>query len=105
AVAVRPGNSRAHFAMGRILWLEGAQKEAAEHWQNAFQFDPEYRSQLIGVLADYVPARFFLDHFEPDLAALKQLRTAYRDSDDDVGFQLILEGLAKACVRKAILLR
>ncbi len=105
AVVVRPGDARSHFAMGRLLWLEGSQKEAAVYWQNAFRVDPDYRSQLIGVLAEYVPARFFLDQFEPDLAALKQLRSAYKLSDDTLGYQLILDNLARAAVKKAILQR
>ena len=105
AVSVRPGDARAQFALGRILWLEGAQKEAAIHWQNAFRFDIEYRSQLIGVLADYVPARFFLDHFEPDYVALKQLRHAYRETEDLPGYQLILDHLGRAAMRKAVALR
>lgn len=105
AVAVRPGNARAHFAMGRILWLEGAQRDAAVHWQNAFRFDPDYRTQLIDVLADYVPARFFIDHFDPDHAALQQLRTAYQSSEDSVGYQLVLENLGRSSVKRAIVLR
>jgi len=105
AVAVRPGDARTQFAMGRILWLEGAQKEAALHWQNAFRLDTEYRSQLIGVLSEYVPARFFLDHFEPDHAALKQLRSAYRDTEDLLGYQQILDHLGRSSIRKALALR
>lgn len=105
AVSVRPGDARAQFAMGRILWLEGAQKDAAIHWQNAFRFDVEYRSQLIGILADYVPARFFLDHFEPDYVALKQLRNAYRNTEDLLGYQLILDNLGRAAIRNAVVRR
>ncbi|SFH59834.1 O-antigen ligase family protein [Planctomicrobium piriforme] len=105
AVTVRPTDARAHFALGRLLWLEGAQKEAAIHWQEAFRFDPEYRNHLIGVLADYVPARFFLDHFEPDHSALKQLRLAYRTSEDSAGYQLVLESLARSSAKEAIVRR
>jgi tetratricopeptide (TPR) repeat protein len=102
AVAVRPCDARSHFALGRALWLEGNQKEAAAHWQDSFHYDPDYRGHLISVLAEYVPARFFLDHFDPDYAALKQLREAYRSSDDVAGYQLVLESLARSSAREAV---
>jgi len=101
AVTARPGDARAQFAMGRLLWLNGEHKAAAEHWQYAFRQDAGYRGHLIMSLASYVPARFFLDYFEPDHASLKQLREAYRTSDDLIGYQLILESLARSSMQRA----
>lgn len=105
AVQSRPGDARAQFAMGRLLWLNGEHKAAAEHWQFAFRQDAGYRGHLITSLASYVPARFFLDYFEPDHESLKQLREAYRSSDDLTGYQLVLEALARSSVQRAGLLK
>lgn len=105
AVLSRPGDARALFAMGRMLWLNGEHKAAAEHWQYAFRQDTGYRGHLITSLASYVPARFFLDYFEPDHDSLMQLREAYRTSDDLTGYQLVLESLARSSMRRAGSLR
>jgi len=94
AITARPYDARAQFAMGRLLWLNGDHKGAAELWQFAFRQDASYRGHLIASLASYVPARFFLDYFEPDHESLKQLRKAYQTSDDLASYQLVLESLA-----------
>lgn len=102
AVAARPCDARAQFAMGRLLWLNGEHKAAAEHWQFAFRQDAGYRGHLITSLAAYVPARFFLDYFEPDHESLKQLRKAYQTAEDHLGYQLVLESLARSSMKVAM---
>lgn len=94
AVTARPCDARSRFALGRLLWLEGEFKAAADHWKFAFRLDAGYRGHLIASLADYVPARFFLDYFEPDHDSLKQLRQAYKSSEDRPGYRMVLESLA-----------
>jgi tetratricopeptide (TPR) repeat protein/O-antigen ligase len=101
AVTARPNDARAQFAMGRMLWLNGEQRAAAVHWQRAFRLDADYREHLIEALSTYVPARFFLEHFDPDLSGLRQLREAYRLTDDKSGYQLVLESLAKFSAAEA----
>jgi O-antigen ligase/tetratricopeptide (TPR) repeat protein len=101
AVTARPNDARAQFAMGRLLWLDGEQRAAALHWQQAFRLDADYREHLIEALSTYVPARFFLEHFDPDLSGLRQLREAYRQTEDKPGYQLVLESLAKFSAAEA----
>jgi hypothetical protein len=102
AVTARPYDGRAQFALGRMLWLAGAQREGIVHWQNSFRLDSSYRDQLIQSLAAYVPARFFLENFEPDHTALVQLRGAYRGSEDRAGYQAVVETLARSAVKEAV---
>lgn len=102
AVAVRPYDARAQFALGRDLWLEGDQQEGLAHWKEAFRLDADYRGHLIGALSGYVPARFFLDNFDPDHASLRQLRVAYRTSEDRAGYLQIVDALARSSVEEAV---
>ncbi|WP_437185823.1 O-antigen ligase family protein [Planctomicrobium sp. SH668] len=101
SVIARPRDARAHFALGRILWLNGEHNEAAEHWQYAFRQDIGYRGHLIHSMAAYVPARFFLDYFDPDHETLKQMKSAYENSEDHSGYQLVLETLGKSSIQRA----
>jgi Lipid A core - O-antigen ligase and related enzymes len=101
AVTARPCDARSRFALGRLLWLDGEFKAAADHWKFAFRLDAGYRGHLIASLADYVPARFFLDYFEPDHDSLKQLRQAYRTSEDRTGYRMVLESLAQSSCKVA----
>ena len=102
AVKARPYDARSQFALGRVMWLNGSQKEALSHWQQAFRIDAAYRGHLISALSLYVPARFFLEQFDLEKEALTQLRVAYRKSEDQTGYRDILRALATSSALHAL---
>lgn len=101
AVTVRPSDARARFALGRSQWRAGDYREALSHWKEGFRLDMEHRAQLITALAQVLPAREFLDQFEPDHAALRQLCAAYQKSDDRTGYRDLVYALAHSSTRLA----
>jgi len=102
AVQVRPFDSRAQFALGRLHWLDGEHKQAIAHWKESFRLDANYRGHLIGILSKYVPASFFLEHFDPDRDALRQLKLAYSESADLEGLKNVTKQLGVKCVEDAV---
>ncbi len=102
AVLARPYNARARFAMGHMYWLAGDEKQGIEHWQEAFRLDPLYRGQLISILSSYIPASFFLENFDADLESLRQLKIAYKSTEDQQGYRVILQQLAMMNAREAV---
>jgi O-antigen ligase/tetratricopeptide (TPR) repeat protein len=102
AVAVRPYDARAQFALGRMNFEAGDRIGALHHWKEAFRVDASYRRQIVEALAVYVPARFFLEEFDPDRETLVQLRYAYQESEDREGYRQILVQLAEASVKAAL---
>ena len=109
ALAARPYDARGHFTLGLHHWRLSLQSQAEvevevaiRHWKEAFRLDSEFRGRLIESLAAYLPAAFFLDHFEPDREALRQLRSSYAESADASGRARILEQLGKESAKHAL---
>lgn len=105
AVHGRPHDARARFALGRMHFEDGDLETALEHWKTAFRMDPQYRRNIINTFAIYLPVSFFLENFDADLDSLGQLRSAYRQSEDQAGYRTVLRRFAEANVREAIKVR
>ncbi|HEY2759340.1 MAG TPA: hypothetical protein VGI75_01315, partial [Pirellulales bacterium] len=82
ALSVRPYDGEVHFEAGKECFLQGQSDQAIEHWRMAYHSGQEYKTRLLELfsneLATQVPIDFFLDHFQPDLDGLRQLRAHYR---------------------------
>ncbi len=87
ALIVRPYDPLVHFSAGREAWLRGRETAAIEHWRRAFYRDDKYQQLIIQILADSLPASWFLDNFELDADALARLRDGYRDARDQEDFR------------------
>jgi O-antigen ligase/tetratricopeptide (TPR) repeat protein len=83
ALAVRPYDGEVQFEAGKECFLQGQSDQAIEHWRLAYHSGEEYKARLIELftneLAGQVPISFFLEHFQPDLDGLRQLRAHYRN--------------------------
>jgi tetratricopeptide (TPR) repeat protein len=83
AEKVRPYNAVVQFAAGREAALQGDLVTALKYWKRAFDSDPEIRSLIIESIASKVPARFFLETFEPGTDGLAHLFHFYWKLDRD----------------------
>ena len=77
ALKVRPYSGPVLMAAGNEAVLTGDAVRAFEFWKQAFQRDPEQRSQLIELLAAKLPADVFIQQFAPDTAGLGALYYFY----------------------------
>ncbi|MCA9074200.1 MAG: O-antigen ligase family protein [Planctomycetaceae bacterium] len=87
ALITRPYDPLVHFAAGREAWLRGMEPAAVAHWKRAFNRDGKYQQLIINLLAEGMPASFFLENFDPDTAAISRLRDAYRKTQDQESFK------------------
>jgi O-antigen ligase/tetratricopeptide (TPR) repeat protein len=102
AMDVRPFDSRVQYVLGRECLRKGDAEQAMVHWRDAFQRDPAYRRQLIFALASInIPVKFFLENFDIDLKSLNLMRLAYREKEDQEGYQQILSTLAAEEMKEA----
>ena len=75
---VRPHSGVVAFAVGQERALVGDLEGALNHWRKAFHQDPKIRSLIIEQFSARIPGEFFLEHFQPDTDALRQLQRNYQ---------------------------
>jgi O-antigen ligase/tetratricopeptide (TPR) repeat protein len=78
AFRVRPHNGVVAFAIGQERALVDDLNGAFNSWRDAFHQDPKIRSLIIEQFASGVDAAFFVRHFQPKTAALRQLQGSYQ---------------------------
>lgn len=101
ALRGRPHEGRVHLEVARFLLNRGDQQLAEVHYRKAYYQDERCRLALIADLSPHVPARFFLERFDPDRKFLAELRSAYRSQEDVEGYRAILKRLATEELRAA----
>lgn len=77
ASRVRPHSGVVAFAMGQERALTGDLDGALRFWRGAFHQDPQIRALIIEQFAASVPGEFFLENFQPERDALRQLKNHY----------------------------
>jgi len=77
AVRVRPYEGQVLFAAGREAMLDQDFDTALKYWKRSFHTARRDQRQLIDLLYARVPPEFFLEHFQPDLLASRQLYKRY----------------------------
>jgi len=82
ALNVRPYDGAVLFEIGREAWLAGNLERGLEFWQKAFAVGRRYQKQLIHLLCGRVPLEFFVETFEPDLAAMRLVHERCRELGD-----------------------
>ncbi len=81
AQTVRPYSSTVMMAAGREAFLEGDDQRGLDLWKRAFQQAPQHRRTIMETLAAEMPVAVFLEQFEPDLTAQRELYAFYRRQD------------------------
>lgn len=80
ALRVRPYDPPVLLAAGNEAALAGDLATALDNWRMVFEAGPDEREQLVSLLvADRVPIERVLEHFQPDLEAVRVLDSKYTD--------------------------
>lgn len=101
ALTVRPFDAQVLFVAGRDFMMQGDVAEAVACWKGAFEHHPAYQERIINLMADHVPAGFFLQNFEPDWYALSRLRERYKRSPLVAEYRIILAKFAEESIKQA----
>jgi len=101
ASTVRPYHPQVLFAQGRDAWYLGDVKTALRYWKAAFHRDWYYQQQIIDLLIDFVPARFFVEAFHPDWEALQRLEERFRSVNRPSDHRYLVKTLAEAAISEA----
>ncbi len=80
ALLVRPHDAHVLFAAGREAALQGEGDKAIELWKDAFHDEPQYRSQIIAMLAPQLTPQQMVEYFEPQPRQLVEIYKFYRVS-------------------------
>lgn len=80
ALATRPYDPQILFSVGRDAFAKGDYELATGYWKDSFHRSPVYQQRIIELLADFVPATFFTDNFEPNVRSLQLLIRRYQHS-------------------------
>ncbi|MEX0724992.1 MAG: O-antigen ligase family protein [Planctomycetaceae bacterium] len=95
ALVARPYDPQILFAVGRDALTAGDYELAARYWKDSFHRSPVYQQRIIDLLADFVPASFFTENFEPNVRSLQLLLKRYRHSTRQEDLQVLLLALAE----------
>ncbi|MDA1211155.1 MAG: O-antigen ligase family protein [Planctomycetota bacterium] len=96
ALAVRPYDPQILFAVGRDALARGDLELAARNWKGSFHRSAVYKQRIIDLLADFVPASFFTENFEPDAQSLQLLIKRYENSTRQEDLHVLLRAFAEA---------
>lgn len=101
AARVRPYEPRILFTAGRNLLLTGDPNGAMEKWQAVFHRAKGYQQQIIELLANGVPAQFFVDRFQPELPVLQRIAKVYQALGRTDQFQITQTMIANRAIELA----
>jgi len=101
AIRVRPHDGDILFQAGREAVLDGNYLAAIAYWKESFAQGGAYQRRIIDRMAGEVPAAFFLEAMEPDLAALRRLAAHYRKRNERASYLEVARRLASAAVAEA----
>lgn len=96
ALEVRPREGEVLFEAGRQALLAGEFTAGIEYWRRALHQDDRYQRQVIDLLIGRVPLMFFVEQFEPDLAALACMHRRARSLPPGGDYTLFLAHYAAA---------
>lgn len=96
AVLLRPLDGKVLFTVGQEYALALNEEKAYEYWRRAFKTGPNQQRKLIEILSPHMPARTFIEHFEPDVNSSFWLAKAYRDRDQREDYLAALEHYGQA---------
>ncbi|MBW3597814.1 MAG: hypothetical protein KY475_11135 [Planctomycetes bacterium] len=77
AERLRPYDGNVLLAAGQEAMLAGDHERALERWKRAYHLDAESRQRVIELLAPNLPARQFVEFFEPDSEGVNRLYYQY----------------------------
>lgn len=101
AIRVRPFDGTVLFEAGQEALLAGDIDEALALWRKAFDCGSHYQQRLFDLLADRMPAEFFLQTFTMDLTAIHRLQSRYQAANRLDQVQALLRPRAEAARRLA----
>jgi tetratricopeptide (TPR) repeat protein len=77
---VRPHDGELLFAVGKRALVDGDVDTAMRQWTKCFQDTGPHQLKIINLLAGRIPAKLFLENFQPDWHTLPQIWPRYRDA-------------------------
>ncbi|MFV2065569.1 MAG: O-antigen ligase family protein [Pirellulales bacterium] len=101
AIRVRPHDGDVLFEAGREAVLAGDYLRAVACWKESFAQGGTYQTKIIQRMAGQVPATFFLEAMEPDLAALRRLAEHYQKLDKRESYLTVVERLSSEAAAEA----
>lgn len=101
ALTVRPHDPRVIFIAGREAWTNGDFEQGIAHWKKAFHRNQVYQQFIIQALAPNVPAKFFLETFDPDWYALERLTKHFRTLNKTEDYGVLVQRFAETSVERA----
>lgn len=74
ALRVRPYDPQVLFALGQLEWHDGRRERTFACWKQAYHRSRAWEKTITDLLINAMPAEQFLQTFEPDWLALRDLR-------------------------------
>lgn len=96
ALTAQPYNGVTLTRYADYLLVHGRVDDAHRYYRDAYVRDGRCRTEIIRNLSRGYPIDMFLTKFPIDLPGLTEMREAYRDTEDRVGYRRILTLLAEA---------
>jgi tetratricopeptide (TPR) repeat protein len=101
ALAVRPYDGKVLFEAGKEAMLAGDEEQTLYYWRQCFKRGGGDRRRIIEILVGHVPARFFIEEFQPDLSGVRDLCRFYRQAPPEAGYQQLLALRAEMALSSA----
>ncbi|MDD4269784.1 MAG: O-antigen ligase family protein [Pirellulaceae bacterium] len=101
AYRVRPYDGAVLFAIGEEAGLANRPDLALEYWKRSFRCGPRHQQRLFEVLAGHLPARAFLESFQPEAEAMSLMVRHYQRPELAGELPDVLAAHAAACQAKA----